>query len=160
MGQNKICPNCKTEYYPHIEICADCGAGLLLSEEFSRAEAEKKRLGEKAPENTVMVLDGELDWMRELHAVLIDAGIPGAVQSNSDCRKGCCGTKCRLVVSPDDLARAQDRIQEYFMEISPELRVSHDLLMQGKCPACGSPVGADARDCADCGLSLVIVEEE
>ena len=65
-----------------------------------------------------------------------------------------------MIVSTEDLERAQERVAEYYMEIHPELRASNELVSQGKCPACGSAVGADDNECSDCGLTLVIIEEE
>jgi len=160
MNLNKICPDCEAEYFPHIEKCADCGAVLLTPEEYKNALEERKRIEEKIAENSVVVREGDLDWMSELRAVLIDAGIPCAVHSDAGCKKGCCGATCRLVVSSDDLERARERIEEYYMEVSPELRASNELLREGKCPACASPVGTGERECRDCGLPLIIVEEE
>ena len=55
---------------------------------------------------------------------------------------------------------AHERIEEYCMEIHPEIKDSQELISQGKCPACGCSVGADAADCPDCGLTLMIVVEE
>ena len=159
MNRNKICPECKSEYLPHIEKCADCGALLLLPEELGKAQEEKKRLMEKAVENEAVVREGDLDWMSELYAVLIDSGIPCTVRSDAGCKKGCHGT-CRLVVSREDVERAQERIEEYFMEMHPEIRASREMVSEGRCPACGSPVGASDRECPDCGLPLVIIEEE
>ncbi len=159
MNGNRICPDCGTEYLPHIEKCADCGEALIWPEEIERVREEKRRLAEKAAESEVMVREGDLDWMRELHAVLIQSGIPCAVRTDADCGKSCRG-KCRLVVSPGDYERAQERIEEYFMEMHPEIRASNELASEGKCPACGSPVGPGDRECPDCGLPLVIIEEE
>jgi ssDNA-binding Zn-finger/Zn-ribbon topoisomerase 1 len=160
MNLNKICPDCEAEYLPHIEKCADCGAGLLTFEEHRKAQEEKKRIMEKIVENTVVVREGDLNWMSELRAVLIEDGIPCTVHSDAGCKKGCCGTACRLLVSSEDLERARERIEEYYMEVSPELRASRELISEGKCPACGSPVAADDQECRDCGLPLLIVEEE
>jgi hypothetical protein len=160
MNRNKICPHCEAEFLPHIEKCADCGAVLIMLEDHKKAQAERKRIEEEIVENAVVVREGDLNWMTELRAVLIDAGIPCAVQSNAGCRKGCCGAACRLVVPSDDLERARERIEEYYMEVSPELRASNELISEGKCPACGSPVGTGERECRDCGLPLLIVEEE
>jgi uncharacterized OB-fold protein len=160
MNRNKICPECGTEYLPHVEKCADCGAVLLFPEEIEKAQEEKERLMGKTLENEVVVREGDLKWLSELYAVLIDAGIPCTVRSDEGCKKGCCGDTCRLVVSPQDYERAQERIEHYFMEMHPEIRVSNELASAGKCPACGSPVSAGDRECPDCGLTLVIVEEE
>ncbi|MGO9018142.1 MAG: hypothetical protein ACLQVJ_07295 [Syntrophobacteraceae bacterium] len=46
------------------------------------------------------------------------------------------------------------------MEMHPEIRASHELAREGKCPACSFPVGPGDRECSDCGLPLVIIEEE
>jgi rRNA maturation endonuclease Nob1 len=160
VSRNKICPECKTEYLPHIEKCADCGAALLLPEELGKFLEEKRRIRQTAVQDTAVVREGDLDWLSELRTVLTDAGIPSAVRAASNCGQGCCGGAHRLVVSARDLQRAQERIEEYFMEVNPEVRASKELLQAGKCPACSSPVAADSRECPDCGLPLVIVEEE
>jgi len=160
MNRNKICPDCEIEYLPHIEKCADCGAVLLSHEEHRQAQEEKKRLMAKAVENAAVVREGDLKWLGKLYNVLIDAGIPCTVISDAGCNKGSCGNKCRLMVSAEDLERARERVEEYYMEIHPELRAANELLSQGKCPACGSPVAAGDNECSDCGLTLVIIEEE
>ncbi len=114
----------------------------------------------KEVENTAVVREGDLNWLSELRSVLAGAGIPSAVRAAAGCNKGCCGGTHWLVVQSDDLERARARIEEYFMETNPELRASNELLRDGKCPACGSPVGADAKECTDCGLMLIVEEEE
>ena len=159
MQQIKICPDCATEYVAHIVNCADCGAVLLSPEENKMAKEEKKRLVNKALENAVVVREGDLKWVDELYNVLIDSGIPCSVHVDTGCNKGCCGNTCRLLVSSQDVERAHERIEEYFMEIHPEIQASHELVSRGKCPACGSPVGTDAVECPDCGLTLLIIEE-
>ena len=158
--KQKICPDCGTEYFSQIEKCADCGAVLLFPDALRQAQEEKKRLIEKAVENEVVVRQGDLNWLDELYKVLIEAGIPCTVRSDASCKKGSCGDLCHLVVSSEDFDRAHERIEEYFMEMHPEIRASQDLAREGKCPACGSAVGSGDRACPDCGLSLVIIEEE
>ena len=160
MNRNKICPVCQVEYLTHVEKCADCGTVLLLHEEHKRAQEERKRVAAKAIENAVMLRKGDLKWLRELSNVLIDSGIPCTITSDSGCNTYRCGDKLRLVVAAEDFERAQERIEEYFRELHPELRDSHELAKQGKCPACGSTVGADDNECSDCGLMLVVIEEE
>ena len=160
MNRNKICPACRTEYLPNIEKCADCGADLLFSEEYAKVQEETKRLEEKAIDAAVVVREGDRKWLKELHDVLIDAGIPCMVTTDPGCSKDHCGNKWRLLVSEGDLENAKACIEEYFAEIHPEMRASNELASRGKCPACGFPVGASAVECPDCGLAFVIGDEE
>ena len=156
--QKKICPDCEAEYFAHIENCADCGTLLLLPEEVKKAQEEKNRCMEKALENQVVVREGDLKWMGELYNVLIDSGIPCSISGDDGCKKGCCGDKLRLLVSSEDVEKASKRIDEYYIEVHPEMQASQEMVSQGKCPACASPVSPDAAECPDCGLTLLIFE--
>ena len=69
MNQNKICPACEADYLPHIEKCADCGAVLLLPEEYRKAQEERKRIEKKA-------LEVEYISAEEPKAVTFDDGQP------------------------------------------------------------------------------------
>ena len=158
MQQIKVCPDCATEYFSHIKDCADCGTLLLSPEENRKVQQEKERCMGQALEDQIVVREGELEWMKELYNVLIDAGIPCVINADAGCKKGCCGGRDRLFVSSRDLGRANERIDEYYVEIHPEMQASKDMSSQGKCPACGSQVDSDAAECSDCGLTLMIFE--
>ena len=157
MNRNKLCPDCGGEYQPHIEKCTDCGAVLLSPGECARAQEERNRTEETAVENAVKVMEGDLSWMSELRAVLLDAGIPCMLHFDAGCRKGCCNDTVQLKVSPEDLERSQETIEEYLMELDPDLRSAKEMFGKGKCPACGSSIGPDTRECPDCGLPLLII---
>jgi hypothetical protein len=160
MNTNKICPDCECEYLQHIHKCADCGAVLILHEEHRSRQEEQKKLMEKAIKDAVVVREGDLKWLGELYHVLIASGIGCSVQAEACCKKSCRNDNYRLLVESANHERALERIEEYFAEMHPEIRASRELINEGKCPACGSPVGRDARDCRDCGLPLLIIEEE
>lgn len=160
MTQIKICPDCSTEYFPHIELCADCGLVLLTPEENKKMQEEKKRCMDQPPENAVVVREGSLTWMNELYSVLIESNISCVVNLDAGCKKGCCGDTYRLLVSSQDAEKASGRIEEYCAEIHPELQASREMMSLGKCPACGSPVSPDAFECQDCGLTLLIIEDK
>lgn len=158
MTQIKICPDCKTEYNPHIEKCADCGAVLVHPEELERVYQDRKRCAVEMIADPVVVKDGELRWMNELSDVLVRSGIPCLVNSEAGCKKGCCGEKFQLMVSSEDAERAGERIADYYAEIDPEFLHSKEMLSQGRCPACSTPVGSDTAECPECGLTLLIIE--
>jgi hypothetical protein len=158
MQQIKVCPDCATEYFSHIKDCADCGALLLSHDENRKVQEEKRLCIGQALEDQVVVREGELIWMKELYNVLIDAGIPCVINADAGCNKGCCGGRDRLFVSTRDLEKANERIDQYHIEIHPEMQASQEMVSQGKCPACGSNVDSDAVECQDCGLTLIIIE--
>ena len=160
MSQIKICPNCLVEYFSHIECCADCGALLLSPEEIKKVQVEKKRRIDNDLANQVVVREGSSKWINELFNVLIDSKIPCVINADARCNKGCCGNTYRLLVSLQYFKKARERIEEYCMEIHPEIRASKELISQGKCPACGCPLGSDAVECPDCELILLIIEKE
>lgn len=161
MNLNKICPDCETEYLPHIYKCADCDMVLVTQEEYKQIQEEKRRVAEQAIRDAVVIRKGDLKWIDELYNVLIDSKIPCTVISDAGCKRGSCGgDDWRLVTAKEELEKAKARIEEYFMEMYPEIRAANELASQGKCPACGSPVSASATECPDCGLALVIIEEE
>ena len=85
MSQTKICPDCRTEYYPHIECCADCGALLISPDENKMVQEEKKRCSDKNLGDQVAVRAGSLKWIDELFKVLIDSGIPCVVNADAGC---------------------------------------------------------------------------
>jgi len=159
MREIKICPDCSTEYFPHIVNCADCGTLLITPEELDAIQEERKRVAETSLRDSVVVREGDLKWMDELCNVLIDSGIPSTVHVDAACNKGCCSDTCRLVVSSADAENAHERIEEYFREMHPEMQASLELASEGKCPACGASVSNEAVECNDCGLPLLIVEE-
>ena len=122
-------------------------------------QEEKKRCGDKHFEEPVAVRAGSLKWIDELFKVLNDSGIPCMVNADARCNKGGCRDTYRLLVSPENVERAHERIEEYCMEIHPEIKDSKELISQGKCPACSCAVDPEAVECPDCGLALLIVEE-
>lgn len=158
MSQTKICPDCGTEYFAHIAKCADCGTILLLPEELVKLREERRQCSEKLLDNPVVIREGDPDWINELYHVLIDASVPCMVHVDL-CNKGC-SEPCKLMVSGPDAEKANDLIEEYFAKVHPEMQASRDLMREGKCPACGFSVKPDTVECPDCGLPLVIVEEE
>ena len=109
-------------------------------------------------ENAIVAREGDLKWIDELYNVLIQSGISCMVTTDDGCNKGCCGDKYRLMVSSQDTERANDRIEEYYAEVHPEIRASKAMMSQGKCPACSCPVDPEAVECPDCGLTLLIIE--
>lgn len=165
MPQEKICPECREEYQPHIIKCAGCGVALVAPEEI---KDEKKELTSEEMmkndnavlENPVAVREGNSGWIKELSIVLIKSDIPCVIGKEDGCGQGCCGDTNLLLVSEKDRGKAHEKIEEYCMEKHPELKAANEMISKGQCPACGSSVQADAVECPDCGLLLTIIEKD
>jgi ribosomal protein L40E len=156
MPQIKICPDCNAEFFHHVQNCTDCGAALLLPEENRKLQEERDQCKDKMIKNAVAVKEGDLDWIDELYNMLLDASVPCVIKANIGC--GCSGQPYALLVSTEDAERANELIEEHYAHVHPEIEASNDLVNNGKCPACGSPVGPNEPECRDCGLTLMIIE--
>ncbi len=98
------------------------------------------------------------EWTRKLASMLSEKGIPSRITLAPGCSTGTCGCRFILLVAKNDVEAALDSIDEYYMELHPEIRESNEWAAEDRCPACGHHVGKDARECSDCGLLLIIEE--
>lgn len=156
MSQIKICPECNTEFFQHVQNCTDCGAALVLPEENQKIQDARNKCKEDMLDNAIPVKEGDLDWINELYNMLLDASVPCVIKANIGC--GCSGHPYSLLVSADVSERANELIEEHYAHVHPEIEASNELVNQGKCPACESPVGPNDQECRDCGLTLMITE--
>ncbi len=159
MRNIKICPDCSAEYFAHIDKCAHCDTALMMPEEVTIVQEERKQCMKKDLEGRVIVKEGDKKWIDELYDVLIDANVPCNISADAGCNKGCSADTRSLMVSKQDVEKAVGFIEEHYARTHPEIQASNEMASQGKCPACGSTVGSDAVECTDCGLTLLIVEE-
>jgi len=113
---------------------------------------------EEAYDEWVAIKEETQEWIKELADMLSENGIPSRLKLAPGCSAGTCGCKFHLLVAKVDVQAALDRIDEYYMEVHPELRESQEWAEQDRCPACGHHVGKDAKECSDCGLLLIIDE--
>lgn len=115
-------------------------------------------ISEKNNEEWVLVKDDTTDWIQELADMLTENNIPLRVTLAPGCSAGQCGCRHLLHVAKEDAQTALVCIEEYYMTLHPEIRESQEWADQGRCPACGHHAGADAKECPDCGLLLIIEE--
>jgi hypothetical protein len=160
MTQVKICPECNAEYFAHIVECASCGVTLKLPEELEALRERQRRFEEEEVQNCVVIKEGEKDLVFELHHVLLKKGYPCRVIPSPDTTPGKCGETFLLIVPKEEAPSAKQCLKEHSHEMYPELKQSEELAAQGKCPACGFDVGANTRECPDCGLLLLIEGQE
>ncbi len=159
MSQDKLCPECNAEYLPHIVDCPACGVPLVLPEELEETRERQQQFAEEDIKNAVAIKEGEKSWILELHDVLLNKGFSCTVTLSQNSSPGQCGESFLLIVQEEAAESAINCIADYIHKVHPEIKESEELAAQGKCPACGSDAGADATECPDCGLLLMIESE-
>lgn len=155
MEQVKLCPECGEEYYAHISECNDCEVLLKWPEEIAKKNIEETQV-ESLSESGEVIKEDRMALIKELNKMLLKSGVPSKMVTCDGCDTGKCGTTYQLLVNKNDTEQANKLIDEYFLEIHPEIKESVEWGNEGRCPACGYHLGIDTEKCPDCGLLIVI----
>jgi hypothetical protein len=147
-----ICPNCGSEFQPHVATCLDCGTFTVPASHLADQPREEPEPFSLPPgSEAVLVRMAESAWATGLATHLEERGIPCGIAEDP----ACCGgaPKLAVLVAARDLERARELDHEYFLELVPEAADSFGRLpAEGECPACGAHVPARTVECPACGL--------
>ena len=113
---------------------------------------------EELHDEWVVIKEDMTEWIQELSNMLTEDNIPSRIALAPGCSAGSCGCRYLLLVTQKDIEAALASVEEHYMKLHPEIRESNEWVEQDRCPACGHHVGADAKECSDCGLMLIIEE--
>jgi hypothetical protein len=116
----------------------------------------KTPFSEEAHDGWVVIKEETQEWIQKLSHMLSTKDITSRITLAPGCGAGTCGCTFLLLVAKKDVQAALASIEEYYMELHPEIKESQEWADQGRCPACGHHVGTDARECSNCGLRLII----
>ena len=152
----KVCPECNSEYFAHIESCGECHVPLVYPRELEEVSSEEEQLLDGSVE-AVVLREGTASWLKEIRKALREKKIASHISLSPGCSPGGCNTECVLVVARSDAERADGIIHDYFKKTHPEL-ASQEVGGEDQCPACGHPVAPEDEECPDCGLSLKFEE--
>lgn len=163
----QYCPNCLDEYRTEITTCAACNIPLVSGKEMleSQQDLEQKQAGRNmviSPEDELVTIrKGPLVQMKDLQTMLKREGIPSiAVNEDSNCGQGCCGTNIFVQIRKADLQDVmaileQDHVRSTGLEdhdLSTAGAVIDTAAEQATCPACGYSFSTTEASCPDCGL--------
>jgi len=110
---------------------------------------------ESAQAEWAAIKEDSQELIRELAHMLTEKGFKASVTVAQGCKAGTCGCKFLLLVLAKDSQAALQCLDEYYMELHPEMKETQEWMDQGKCPACGFDVGEKDKECSDCGLTLL-----
>jgi hypothetical protein len=156
------CPECGEEYLATALECADCGValgGLAATRAAAPASADEL----PAISELVCVRAAALAIAQSLSQHLSEAGISHRIEAVHDdnedgsLRRPGANLPYGVYVRERDTEAAMAVDRAFMRTIIPDLPEEQAAGPEGGCPACGTPVASDARECPDCGLALIEV---
>jgi ketosteroid isomerase-like protein/ribosomal protein L40E len=160
-----VCPECGSEFQPHVTHCIDCGAATVPPGGAAIRLVPAPLPPVRDPED-VSVRTDELEWIEGLQALFERQGIASRIYPVEDFgRRGTRNsTRYEIAVAPRDAKRAfvldreflQGRLGDDEIELT-------EIPPAGLCPYCGAEAPAESTECPRCGLviaydNLVIVQ--
>lgn len=142
----KICPECGAEYFAHVEMCGGCDVALVRpGEQVERVRPDDGQL--------VSILQGPQDRIQEYSRVIAAQGMECHVLNPGGSG---CSPAYGLFVNQHDAEDAVRAIEQYTLDMHPELLETDAKLRSGLCPACGASLSnwTTSGECPDCGLNL------
>jgi hypothetical protein len=162
-----VCPECGSEFQPHVTHCIDCGAATVAP---GSAVARRPEQPEPPPlagdadqdDEDVVIRTDDLEWIEGLQARFEQNGINSWVEPIRDARHG---DRYEIRVAKEDARRASELDREFLQERLDDDEIElTEIPPAGVCPYCRAEVPADLTECPRCGLviawnHLAIVQE-
>ena len=153
----KVCPECRVEHVQSATRCADCDVELVQAGDL---QAEPVDLPAASGLECVRV--APLAWIRALSDALEQRGVAHRVEpaTAEDAPEGQGAAVFGdvqlfgLYVDDENATPARELDSRIAAQVLPEQAPSLDEGEEEVCPACSSPLEADAVECPDCGLVL------
>jgi hypothetical protein len=167
----KLCPSCRSEYVSTAQRCSDCGGALVLADAFVPPPEDERAPGDQLPPviELALVRTGSPSQLSAFAERLQELGISSRVDAYppggageaaaslaaiAAARRGATVPALGLYVRDRDLAAAVDAVEAQLAAEMPDAFVPRARSETSECPACGTPIAADASACADCGLEF------
>ena len=154
-----FCPECEGEFVPTALACPACEVPLV-----TEAALEERELETLPPAaELVCIRASSVSWARALSELLADEGISHRIEAASEegaevsSRPGAT-LPYGVYVRAEDLEAARAVDAAFMQSQIPDLPEGHEFAAQAAegCPACGEPAPADAAECPECGLALIV----
>jgi ketosteroid isomerase-like protein len=147
-----VCPECGSEFQPHIKVCIDCGAATV-SPEAARAQVrDRPGDGPSDEDEEIAVRTEELEWIEDLQELFERHGISSRIEALPSSHHQ---HRCKILVARQDALRAFELDRELLRErLGEEGTGLVEISPPGTCPLCGFKQPADTIECSSCGLVL------
>jgi ketosteroid isomerase-like protein len=151
-----VCPECGSEFQPHIKACIDCGAATVPPEA-ARARVRDRPAAsppgeDEDDEEEIAIRAEELEWIEDLRELFERHGISSRIEALSSSYHQ---HRCKILVARQDALRAFELDRELLRErLGEEGADLAELPPAGACPFCSSTLPAGTVECPGCRLRL------
>jgi ketosteroid isomerase-like protein len=148
-----VCPECGSEFQPHVTHCIDCGAATVAPGAAATASrAEPAPLPAARDDEAVSIRAADLEWIEDLQVLFGRHDIASRVVPIAGTRQP---NSFEIFVAKEDARRAYQLDREFFRQRIDDDDIDlTEVPPPGICPYCGAEVPADRTDCPHCGLVL------
>lgn len=158
----KVCPECRVEHVRSATRCIDCDVELVEPGALPE-EAEEEEPADLPPASELTcVRVAPLPWIRSLSDALEQQGVAHRVEGATpeDAPEGQSAAVFGdarlfgLYVPEPDAGAARELDSRIAALVLPDGAAPLEEGEEEICPACSTPLAADAVECPDCGLVL------
>ncbi len=148
-----VCPECGSEFQPHVTHCIDCGAATVPPGAAAPIRLVPTPLPPAGDAEEVRVRTDDLEWIEGLQALFERHGIASRIHPAAGSLRH--PDRFEIVVAPRDAKRAFALDREFLQgRLGDDEIELTEVPPPGVCPYCGAEVPADRTDCPHCGLVL------
>jgi ketosteroid isomerase-like protein len=152
-----VCPECGSEFQPHIKACIDCGAATVPPG--TARTRGPNELGDVPVDETgaVHIRTDELEWIESLRELFEQHGISCWIHpvESSGRPQRYRQQKYRILVAKEDERLAFELDGELLRQrLGDEGEDLVEVSAPGICPSCHAQLPAGAVECRSCGLML------
>jgi ketosteroid isomerase-like protein len=149
-----VCPECGSEFQPHVTRCIDCGAATVAPGAASGPIPDAPETVPEAEAEEIPIRTEELEWIESLRERFEQNGISSRIEALPSTRHH---HRCTILVPRRDALRAYELDRELLRErLDDDGTELAEISSAGTCPFCGAEASPGSADCAHCGLQIKV----
>jgi hypothetical protein len=160
-----VCPECGSEFQPHVLTCIDCGAATVSAASLdgkARPEPEPSlgsRFSLSRESEAIRTRSRDVESAEDFGIFLERHGVPCRLEMEEPPASASVRDRHHprfwVCVAPEDVARTGELEKKYEqIQIRSTGMRFEELPPPGFCPACGTEAGEGVEWCPECGLGI------
>ncbi len=152
------CPGCRGEFRPGLEWCASCDMALVSEQPDDDPFRTKDNMAAylQGKELEPLVTANQ-ELLLQLQRKLANQRIATVISTESEQTRAM--GRFMLLCQTSEIVRAREYFGDEWGQLVEAEGLEVNELSAENCPACSTPVPADAEECPECGLFVGRLEE-